>query len=798
MGYIVFFKNDGDKSSESVDQAFFRWYHSKIALPFIASNCQHVFPDAGWQPGEDVPLGMEGVLLYDGGSTQLKAVSESEYLDEAAKCGVDGGKLNPNCTSVEQCLDIMSSFKILHAEMAKVNAEPGRQGNDNRCDTLWQSARACIEQQQKIRLAPGRLNLLLNAVSRVPEIWNKAFTPARMRVGWLKTGIVSADGSGPDLQKLRATRPQWTAEDIELCDKSFAEMVVDVANNGFVAEAKYDAFGFPKDTIWDGTVKERDVDTISNGGMARAAWTSHPAKREARKNYMLEISKQQDLKHNQLVDNVQSLLNYDKIATEKIRQAVITEAKNSHLQEKQHVEIFTEDEWWEGRIEVRDGNKSVTVSFAGPAATAEMNINIKANEWHSRLRLPEGDTRVQDVEADVNWMQNRVQPRHFDSLQTKDLRAFIRVRQASTLKDAPENRLRLPKQGKRDEPGGQSNLSTMAFNMRLSPVLMKLPSPAASLAQAKTVITPHLFQHSPAPNPEIPKASQYLNNPDWMRRIDQSFAGSPEVHTMQDVDVSRADALVPIILRRLERLVATRVPANKRKHWCLGWVFINSGVLAAIATRKGHVKRSNFLGDTSHICLLTQKLEFFHKVQGEFLLFEGCYLYVFSPDDDSENEDGVVMTRSGKSVSGVVGSKRNFGVRHPEHAKDALLDKKSVHSKFHLTYPSKHAPFRPTSMRGNFENLQQYVGIAWNPQDQNAVNAICDATANGIFVWPEEVLAYLRADKWNNMTMPQKQLNMVGYLLEIFYDLALSPCDNVSENPGFERYLLDFSRENVQ
>ena len=295
-------------------------------------------------------------------------------------------------------------------------------------------------------------------------------------------------------------------------------------------------------------MKERDVNTISNGGMARAEWTTHGAKREARKNYMLEISKQQDLKHNQLVDNVQSLLNYDKIATEKIRQAVITEVKNSHLQEMQNVEILTEDEWWEGRIEVRDGNKSVTVSFAGPAATPDMNINIKASEWHSRLRLPEADTRVQDVEADVNWMETRVQPRHFDSLQTKDLKAFIRVRQATTLKDAPENRLRLPRKGKRDEPGGESNLSTMAFNMRLSPVLMKLPLPAPSLAQAKSVITPHLFQHSPAPNPEIPKASQYLNNPDWMRRIDQSLVGSPEVHTVKEVDVSRADALVPIIL----------------------------------------------------------------------------------------------------------------------------------------------------------------------------------------------------------------------------------------------------------
>ena len=141
---------------------------------------------------------------------------------------------------------------------------------------------------------------------------------------------------------------------------------------------------------------------------------------------------------------------------------------------------------------------------------------------------------------------------------------------------------------------------------------------------------------------------------------------------------------------------------------------------------------------------------------------------------------------------------RNGHGRHTEHAKDALLDKKSGHSKFHRTYPRKEAPFMPTCKRGNFENLTQYVGMAWDPSDLNAVHAICDTTENGIFEWPEEVLANLRADRWNNMNMQQKQLNMVGYLLEIFYDMALAPGDNVSENPGFERYLLDHSRANVQ
>jgi len=73
--------------------------------------------------------------------------------------------------------------------------------------------------------------------------------------------------------------------------------------------------------------------------------------------------------------------------------------------------------------------------------------------------------------------------------------------------------------------------------------------------------------------------------------------------------------------------------------------------------------------------------------------------------------------------------------------------------------------------------------MAWDPSDLNAVHAICDETENGIFEWPEAVLANLRADRWNNMNMQQKQLNMVGYLLEIFYDMALAPGDNVSENP---------------
>ena len=35
-------------------------------------------------------------------------------------------------------------------------------------------------------------------------------------------------------------------------------------------------------------------------------------------------------------------------------------------------------------------------------------------------------------------------------------------------------------------------------------------------------------------------------------------------------------------------------------------------------------------------------------------------------------------------------------------------------------------------------------------------------------------------------TLSLKVLDLVDYLIELAYDLAISPMDNVSENPGFE------------
>ena len=40
-----------------------------------------------------------------------------------------------------------------------------------------------------------------------------------------------------------------------------------------------------------------------------------------------------------------------------------------------------------------------------------------------------------------------------------------------------------------------------------------------------------------------------------------------------------------------------------------------------------------------------------------------------------------------------------------------------------------------------------------------------------------------------------RNANMIAYLIELAYDLAISPLDNISESPGFESCLIERKKE---
>jgi hypothetical protein len=65
----------------------------------------------------------------------------------------------------------------------------------------------------------------------------------------------------------------------------------------------------------------------------------------------------------------------------------------------------------------------------------------------------------------------------------------------------------------------------------------------------------------------------------------------------------------------------------------------------------------------------------------------------------------------------------------------------------------------------------------------------------GILRWDAKVIVELRK-RSRGGEFQEKQLHLVGYLFELCYDLALSPNDNVSQNPGFETFIGEFGNKN--
>ena len=91
--------------------------------------------------------------------------------------------------------------------------------------------------------------------------------------------------------------------------------------------------------------------------------------------------------------------------------------------------------------------------------------------------------------------------------------------------------------------------------------------------------------------------------------------------------------------------------------------------------------------------------------------------------------------------------------------------------------------------KGWFVDLGLYVGIDFSRADTAAVSALCVPT-DGVLCWTTKALHKTSTTKFAGCkTNPEKQLHMVGYLFELFYDLMLSPDANVSRSPGFETCL---------
>ena len=99
--------------------------------------------------------------------------------------------------------------------------------------------------------------------------------------------------------------------------------------------------------------------------------------------------------------------------------------------------------------------------------------------------------------------------------------------------------------------------------------------------------------------------------------------------------------------------------------------------------------------------------------------------------------------------------------------------------------------------RGYFEDLDQYNIIGFNRDNKEGIGYITNVQKeNGIFYWSNNVIEKIeKANLYSCNGLVEKQLVMVGFLLELGYDLMINSDDNVSKSPGFEPCLGIFGGE---
>jgi len=283
-------------------------------------------------------------------------------------------------------------------------------------------------------------------------------------------------------------------------------------------------------------------------------------------------------------------------------------------------------------------------------------------------------------------------------------------------------------------------------------------------------------------------ASDLLRNAGWTDNARMLFEDIV-VHCLSNSDISqddceRADVLSKLLLSRLRRLKEKKIiNTDKHKHYALSWYASNTPVMAALMVLFKHC-----VGNVSCIkldeCLLSGPENFADLDDCEDSM--GAYL-VF----DMVRR---VFCRSGKAHSAKRdAAPRTFGVRRTEHKEDALNNPEK--SNFHSSYPHKNAR-RDTgeAIRGYFDDLNFKAALGWKHRvGPSGAKILTSSISNGgLFVWDDATMNRLGSTK-SRLQVKEVQMDLVAYLIESTYDIALEKSKNVSASAGWERFLLEFA-----
>ncbi len=132
--------------------------------------------------------------------------------------------------------------------------------------------------------------------------------------------------------------------------------------------------------------------------------------------------------------------------------------------------------------------------------------------------------------------------------------------------------------------------------------------------------------------------------------------------------------------------------------------------------------------------------------------------------------------------------RRGFQARHDEHFMGSKEEKSSTH--FYFMYPSNQGKRQAKRDKlGCFEHLTQVIAVGFDPAAEPAMHVTKDRNEGGLLILSRDGERRIKYALKKDLTPVQKFQDVIAYLFEFGYDLALSPENHVSRSPGFESIL---------
>lgn len=388
------------------------------------------------------------------------------------------------------------------------------------------------------------------------------------------------------------------------------------------------------------------------------------------------------------------------------------------------------------------------------------------------------------------------QLQHFAKLKAPKLRAFIAARHLQHRTPTSVKHLKKPHTALADALEGRENAVSVAFDIRTNKSRLLAAAAAAEVSNnsAANVAPPmplvscvllYPMDGGMKPsdilsdNSKIDAICSIFDPQDHLKKVD--FKIRPLTSDVSLL-VAKADVLFDHLQTRLLTHVKLRVKPSQRSHWCLQWARKNLAVVAAYMVWANHLKKDiSCLSQTK--CLLAKAGDNFLCCTNIDATHLGCYLHY------NTNEE--MWVRSG-SATGEGG----FAKRLMQHEKRAKDHRNDDESRFYDLFPHSDSNRSSNPHKdGLFEYLTPYIGASFSRDAATPVAFSTDYGDGGIFFYTEEEKGRVSRANFSGKNGEQKFKQMVAYLFELGYDLALSFRHNVSKSPGFEGCGLIFDKK---